>query len=448
MTDLQLMKRDYTCWQIADDTSKYGQNASAQNVAELKALLKHTLLFNVFHQKLVVSDSHLLNNDSLRLLVRNDECVRELIQSDMLGVAVRANNSNQPVDLNDLVEQFKEGKKYRFSPKLGSGDELDFVSKGVGVVPYKLKELAANFEKESLAIFRGAIAKNTLTPKVADKVHNLAQAEKQKCEKEGLVFGLGFFHDVLPAELDAKLKGKHYKTIMELASAPYQTGMSRVLSADPIYAKEHARAFEILRGHQRKTVFRADEFRFKGKLGLAAFTKGIELLTAQDIVNLLDSNEAAALANARNVVSGSDSSVQDLYETLSEYVYRIEECIVDRHSDLRQSSAKGEVKSVGLSVQEWILLTGKSIELASLKFGILGAPSYLLTKLVMDKLEKSKRELQTEAAMKKAMRVNKEKDELQSKFQLEGNEKIDDFKVKQFTTEEENFDEIETIYNA
>lgn len=438
-------KRELTCWLLADNTRTICKEPTLSNRQEMKALLKHTLLFNVFQQRLVLSDSQTINNPTLRLLFRDDDDVRTLLQeSQMFGVAARLNQSGHPLHLGELVAEQKLNGKYMFHEgNLGTGDELEFVWDSTLIVPYDLPTIGRRFETEAVRIFDTPQAHGKLGKTVSKRIYDFARKEREWLNKEGTNLGLMYFYDTLKHKLGDKLWEKHRDGIYQLAQAPYQTGLPAILNADPIYAAEHARSFELVRGVRQSRAYDLRRFEFDGRLGLAAYAKGIELLKPDDIFDLIDSPEATAFAAARDAAEATEKASRQLAKALREYVYLIEDCIIRRHNDLKQESAEGIKHEVQVSFEDYardgrIAVSGTDIAKVvnygitylGLFVGWAGFLSAFLGQTVFDRLadQEIQRLLREERA--KAAEQNEKKDSLRAEFDKAEERKLR-FELKQ-----------------
>lgn len=454
--------RDHACWLLADNRLSPGRDASDKNQRLFKSLLKHTLLFNVFRQTLVLSDSQVINNASFRLLLRRDEEFKRLmIQSQMVKIAIRTNESGRVESFCKLKDAFTSAGKYFFPqdrhPRLdGEEDELETLEKCPSIA-YDLGQISDRYERTVLAVLHSQAASERLPKSVLDAVKMAAAIECTRIrQKSGVNARLGwiFFHQDLENYLNSGDWQKHKPTINDLAQAPFHSGLPSVLQADPIYAKDHARGFEILRGvRKRKSLREPIRLEFNGRLGLAEYQEGLNLLDSSDIFDLVDSDEAQAYAEARRCIENTDESLTTAIIALREYALKIEDRIIGKCHELKIRPNRHSRKVIDASVLEFFQTGLKVVELASLKFDWLGVGKMMLDRLVLDRLfERNQQTINRNRQTEEAER-NEARRALGNQWETGANTKIEQEVIIQApdlpgTVAAPRDEEIETFYTS
>jgi hypothetical protein len=342
--------RSLAFWLLADDTLRDALDTSQRGLERMKARLLHTLVFNVFEQKLAISDTALIDNNCLRMLLRTDETTQRLFADQMIIMAARADQGGVARDLEDIeAEHIRAGRcKFKFE-QFGRGRELSFVSQCSTSVPFRLGELADNYTKEVLRLLGSPVGAQLLTKPVAEHVYHLGRERKENTGQLNWHFFFSEVEQFLTPEDWHLYKSK----INDIAQTPYHTGLPTLLRADPIYAEEHAVSFELVRGSRQQYVVDQCDYDFAGRLGLAAFEQGILKLSADDVNILLDSEEARHMVQSRDAFDATDTAKQELVAALQQYVYRVEEQIIRADRALLGQSADGSQRTINVGVEEF-----------------------------------------------------------------------------------------------
>lgn len=418
-------------WLLGDATLPSSRDAT--KLEQFKAYLKHTLVFNVFRQQLLLSDSICLNNLNLRRSIRDDPSIRQLVQDQIFAVAVRAPNDerpNEPRDLVDLVEEFIKDKKHGVAfaeNEYRNTFELELLRDNARIVPYSERMLARQYITQVLDLFDGRVGRHYLGDELSHHIVIYAREELQNTGKLGWIF----FHQKLQEKLRRAIWDANREIIDMIASAPYHPGLPTLIDADPIYAKRHSKAFEITRGHMVNEELSNRVFRFSSRLGLVAYAKGISLLSRTAILDLLDTDEAAAVADARTKLDGSDDSASALELAMEQYQYVIDEKIVFENRDLTLESVDGSDREVGLSFSEWLDLAGMAKDLVSICLLVPGAVDFFLTMLFIDPVKQKVFHLkdQVDEAIRRererAARLASQTESLRTEFDRDAPEKIE-----------------------
>ena len=441
-------KRDLVCWLLADNTLPEWKLANEESLIRMRSLLKHTFIFNVFDQNLVVSDAQVLNNNTLRILMRTDEDIQQYINFQMLNVAVRSENNQPPLHFKQLIEQFKAYGKYLFDAKrLEEGDELDFIWNNAKIIPFDIKALATRYADETIATLSAPLTSQTVPEQLLKRVVELANKERIRLNAEEKELGWIFFYQDLAEQIDQQDWILYGPEIDKLATARYQTNLPQFLTADAIYSKKHASAFETVRGVRQNKTMQESRFQFKGKLGLAAYERGINLLQFDDIINLLDSDEAEEFAITRSQIDTSDQASKALSDALANYVYAIERMILEKDSGFKTKSVDGNEREIGITFERFAKGTNKFADFLGIFFIPISVASNILNRIVFDRYFDRKEQGRLNKERKNTARHMQQRDVLRAELDEDKSNQIDVYSIipKETNTEAEQ-NEIEVFY--
>ncbi len=438
-------KKDLVCWLLADNTLPEWKLANEKSLIRMRSLLKHTFIFNVFDQKLVISDAQILNNNTLRILMRTDEDIQQFINFQMLNVAVRTKDQT-PYHFKQLIEEFKDYGKYLFDTnRLEEGDELDFIWCNSKIIPFDVKALATRYADETIATLSAPTQR--VPEHLLKRVIALANKERIRLNAKEQELGWIFFHQDLAKQIDPQDWTLYGPEIDKLATARYQTNLPQFLSADAIYSKKHASAFEMVRGRRQNKTMQESRFQFRGKLGLAAYERGINLLQFDDIINLLDSDEAEEFAITRTQIDTSDESSKALSEALANYVYAIERKILEKNSELKTESIDGNERIIGITFEQFTKVGNELADFLGIFFTPVSVASNILNRIILDRYYEQKEEDRIKKERKDAAQHMQQRDVLRVELDEENINQIDAYSIipKKNNTEADQ-NEIEVFY--
>jgi hypothetical protein len=244
----------------------------------------------------------------------------------------------------------------------------------------------------------------------------LARKERKRLQNEGKDIGRIYFYQELERKLKSDEWAQYQQQIREFSTAHYQTNLPQYLDADPVYAVQHARAFEIVRGERSRKCLIERRFDFHGRLGIAAFHQGMDLLSFDDILDLLDSEEADEFAQARDEMDTSDESIDRLQRALSLYVVEIEKRIFARFPGLGQESTEGSTRRCEITFEEWIRAGNMVADFCGIFWTAVSVGSNFLNRMILDRyFEKQTRDRQRRIREEAALHMQK-RDELRALF--------------------------------
>jgi hypothetical protein len=312
-------------WLLADNSVDLGTNLD--RTGTFVAFLKHSLLF---HERLLLSDSLVVNTPNLRRAMQVDPDLREYVTKGCLVIARRKQErSDALVELIELRESFLPKKSMNGSfdrePALFLADEdLLQLQRFASSVPYELSQVSGYYTT-SIEELLGD--RRFLDPLGGD-ADKICEAIVQRIDKHGYVDQTFFkpgLPESLPTILGEAVWNRHSTTINDFEGAYYRNAIPATVGADVVFSHEHARQRAILRhlGTQRAGSIRIDLSREAKSLYEAA----LSTLTAAKLAHLRESDEFAEFQrNLRKLQSIQvmddprlDLAVQEIYVALDEY---------------------------------------------------------------------------------------------------------------------------------
>lgn len=232
-------------WLLADDRLSLGSDR--RNEDQMRACLKHTLLF---HPYIVISDSYAIKNYNFRSLIKKDDQVRKIIESQMVIVACRT-SSDRRQSLHTVRDRtpLGEGPPEFTSEEYRSNLELDFLEAHAPKFKYDLAKVGMFYTQSTRDLFAGPRALAALDHN-DNALRILNEVIAELSQGDGLL-RLAQFHygtgDV--AKAFSARSGLDWAPIepavKRLARAHYVTALPTLLETDAVYARAHEEAFEL-----------------------------------------------------------------------------------------------------------------------------------------------------------------------------------------------------------
>ena len=344
---------------IADDSIPLASDY--KNRLKLIAHLKHALLFQ---KKIILTDTQIINNQNFRLALKQDKKLIELFNHGNLTIARRdfadfpiLNKGEKPITISqprieDIIESFLARNKFNWkNPKLDSEklhqlyldvSELNALSKVSENKYYNLREINNIYTEDVLKIFQSENSLKLIGVKlsniIAEQLLEEREYHKTEFNKEGGV-GINFFTNKLPEffrkhNLVGEWTSK-YKSIIDLARAPYITAFPKAFNANPIYGQMHKHNIDLVRSI-KYNLEQVQEIR-DYKSYLLNFEEGVLRLSPSDIFKLRESEENKNYHNSINKFDGSEGSLNEVLFALHEYKILIDERILNQFQDLKET---------------------------------------------------------------------------------------------------------------
>ncbi len=361
-------------WLLCDDRLALGR--LVENSHLFVAHLKHSLLF---HPQLAISDSYAVNNYNFRRSLKADSEVRQLVRDQMIWIASRVTH-----DRRMTLHEFRDSMKPEsVPPEFGAleyrrNEELDLLEASAPKSAYSLQEVANRYGSTVSGVFaspiaEGAIANLRLFEEINKIIGELATESPERIK-------LSYFYYDREENLAGAVRSRvpevdwqdYESKIRELAQVPYITSLPSVLGIPPIYAKDHAQAFNIIAGRSNNSD-RLIRFPFSSRFGLQSFAKGLALLSRDSIHRLLDSDEGREVH--RLLQQDDKQGLTDpraVCAALFAYQERIEDEIVRSHWGLCGESMDGSEKQFLASLEQCTNTGGTAHTFISLMFSSLG----------------------------------------------------------------------------
>jgi hypothetical protein len=428
-------------WLLSDDRLDLCRVRA--NLGLFKAHFKHSVLFN---PQLAVPDSYIVNNYNFRSALRHDDTIRGLVQDQVLRVLTRAPDQGARKTLVEIRNEMPKEKVPReFSQEeYHSNEDLGFVDTVAARDVYQLSDVSRRYAVKTIEVLRSKKAGRALGADVAAAVAKHAQeaagldAELQVQDSDRVEkFGRAYFYYELPQIFKAAT-GREWQDyearIQDFANAPYLTALPAALDLEPIYAPQHEGAFKLIRGESVANQLEQHEFRFSTSLGLHSFVKGMELLTRDDVLALLDSDEAERFQRAIGDRGPNGLDLRELRVALQQYQERIEDHIVRAFHGLTAESSDGREKQFRITFDDVFDSASDSVTYLSVGLASMIAPPAALglvfvrpaKNLVRKVTGAAKRERETQVSQELAEATRREqRDDVLSQFMKDNGERID-----------------------
>lgn len=320
-------------WLLSDDRLDLCKDP--KNINLFRAHFKHAVLFN---PDLIVPDSYIINNLNFRRSIRDDETFRDLMSDQVLKVATRKDEAGN-YSLRKIRDGMIEGKKPdEFSMEEYCSDlELSLVDTSVQFLPFSIEDIASRYTERTFEIFLPENSGKILGDHaVCDQLNNMVVEEVERSGK----LEYAFFYYKAKDYLSSSDWEKYRNIILDMAQANYLNNLPDLLGASPVYAKDHSGAFSIIKGGIEERLLHERSYEYTTKLSLASFVEGLSILNRDQILYLLDTDEAKNMLNLVNNPKNTDGYLVDLQNSLMLYQLKIEDKIIQSYPELRLYSTK------------------------------------------------------------------------------------------------------------
>jgi hypothetical protein len=318
-------------WLLADNSVDLGSNLD--RTGTFVAFLKHSLLF---HERLLLSDSLVVNTPNFRRAIQADPALREYMTKDCLVIARRKQErSEEFVELIALRESFlpKKSMNGGFDPEptlFLADEDLLQLQRFASPVPYELSQVSGYYT----ASLKELLGDRRFLDPLGVDADTVCEAILQRIDKHGYV-DQTFFKPGLPESLPTivgeTIWNRHSTTVHDFETAYYSNAIPATVGADVVFSHEHARQREILRhlGTEKPGSVRIDLSREAKSLYEAA----LSAMTAARLARLRESDEfkefQKTLKKLRSIQVIDDPeldlAVQEIYVALDEYHRRIDD---------------------------------------------------------------------------------------------------------------------------
>lgn len=353
---------------LADDNCRYSRQS------KLYEAFRAHIVFNIIaNGTITLSDNQLMSSPNLRLLIRQDSVIRELVKERRIVLAVREHGDTGIMPLADVFEAFRlEGKLPKGFKRIGDSPEIAFLEQHGEKRPWNFASVRSNFTDTSKSIIFAQLRNEQLTEADIASVQELIAAEQ---ERDGGGLGREFLQRRLPAAMGQYgilTQPKAKRLLTTCTDAVYLSNLPKTIGLNPIYAEEHQASFRLMRGHDFKFEPFGDDVDLKARLNAEHFTHGLNQLDLDDI-NAIQRTDAF---RSFGRLSQSDNPVGDfdqMFLAYGELNRVIEDRIVDRFRPLMRNSPIPEPRwmrrQCGVAVSQGSTIVMDVLSIASfLKF--------------------------------------------------------------------------------
>ena len=290
-----------------------------------RALLTYNILFN---GSLIISDSDLINNASLRDLIRTgDSFSTGLFQAGLAEIA-RRTSDGAPASLGETsmtIARRPGGLLAGIAP--GGAPELDWIERNATFLDYDLGSAAPRYQTEVLRILNN---RSTLRQLLPDGVITAIIEICEQTIAEGGTLSWSLFtleSDIWPA-IQARIGGENLRAmygtkVFEIARGPYSTFLPETLGVGATYSSEDRTGVDLWRGHYGLSARELDRKTIKvPATDLADTISGLSRLSV-DLIQRLRQSSARLAYDER--CKNYDLESGDLTELLRAFLtYRAE----------------------------------------------------------------------------------------------------------------------------
>lgn len=325
-------------WMLADTEVPLAWDNT--RIDTFASYFKHALLFN---EKLMLSDAQAVNCMNFRRLVTQDNDFRQLLDKDILSVAVRApETAPQGHRLTTVRDAFvKEGKQRTdIDSEFINNTDLDLINEKCDVKLYNYEQLRDNYTQGVLQVFNLPHVVEKIGHDGHSRIIDLLQSETKRNNGLGRIFlqdGLG---KILRREGHEQLWQQHQPLINKLSDAPYVTGIPMVMEAAPVYSPVHQDAFDLITGHsgqQEEQLERGKILDLQTGLRLSTYEHALAKLSVEDVFYLRSTKEFRTYQKLSQSVVTTEKQLDDVIDALGDYQRLIDHIIIRRHLGKQQS---------------------------------------------------------------------------------------------------------------
>ncbi|MBY6185153.1 hypothetical protein KUV89_00665 [Marinobacter hydrocarbonoclasticus] len=342
-----------------------------------KAHFKHALLFN---ESLMISDAQAVNCVNLRELINTDNDFKQLMNPNLLSIAVRDPSGESKCHrLTQVRDAFQaESKQNMSDDKFRNDTDLDFLNESCDIIPYTYSSLRENYTNSIIDIFSGEKAREKFGQDTQSILIERLLIESERDNGLGRVFLHKNF------ELDLNKSGRHdiweryREDIIKLSDAPYVTGISKVLSTNPIYSPLHKESFELAYPKPSQIVEKSRAVEISTDLNLSSYETALSKLRSDDIIFLRESYEFRQYQKLINSGISNEGNLDNTLDALIAYQDLIDQYIIKRHlgvktskqfkgkrfiEPMRKVAQEGSVFALGLALTD--TLSGGALSIAN-----------------------------------------------------------------------------------
>lgn len=318
----------------------------------LRENFKAHVIFSVLTDgSLTFSDNQMMSAPNLRLLLRNDGVIREMMKLQHLTLTVREDASRGILPLREIFEAFdREGNLLDGFRMSDPSAEIDFAEQYSLKIPWTYDAVRTAFTTNSKAMVFEQARKILPDPAYA-WLEEIVLEEEQR--DNGL--SRAFFQLRLPgrlAEQGLLPEDRARDFLRACTDAVYLSNLPRTIALNPIYAQEHRSSFQLLRGGEYKFETYGEEIDLRNRLSAEHFIAGLNSLDVGDIAYV---HESDAYKAYRRCSENDDplASFDNLFVAYAELNRLIEDRIITNHRHLMRHSTLPEPRKMRRQYGTW-----------------------------------------------------------------------------------------------
>lgn len=311
------------------------ENCSFSRTPALQPNFRAHLMFNVLtNGAITLSDNQAMSSPHVRLLMRRDGVMKEMLKESFINLAVRENAESGLTPLDEVFDMFLREKKLpRGFTKLAESPEIAFMQEHGTKIGWSYSAVRTRFTNDCKDIIFDQLGRQNLPENQIDAVKDII-AHKQDSEDGGL--GRNFLRDQLPnvlAEHGILKRAKAKKLLSTWTDAVYLSNLPKTIGLNPIYAEEHSESFQILRGRPHEFRQFEDDYDLRPRLHASHFIQGLNQLDIDDIYKIQQTPAYKAFSRLSQS-DGAFALLEELHVVYGELNMIIEDHIIDRFRNL------------------------------------------------------------------------------------------------------------------
>ena len=317
---------------LADDNCAYSKRK------KLYDNFRAHIIFNIItNGGITFSDNQVMSSPNLRLLIRQDSVIRELLKQRYITIAVRRVPTEGILPFATTFGAFlAEGKVPRGFKKLENSPEIAFMERHAERIPWSFDEVRRTFTDNCKKMIFEQLGRR-LPETHLEALREIIAGEELR---DGGGLGRAFLQNRLPSVLGRYdiLPEAEAKTLMRTyTDAIYLSNLPKTMGLNPIYAEEHEESFRLMRGYDYRLEPFGDELDLKPRLDARHFTHGLNQLDIDDISKIQQTDTFRSF----QILSATEDPLADF--NMMSVVYCelnrvIEDHIIDRFRPLMRGS--------------------------------------------------------------------------------------------------------------
>ncbi len=332
---------------LADENSRFSK------APELKSAFRAHVVFNILTQGgLTFSDNQVMSSPNLRILLRGDGVIRQLVKENQILVAVRDPDGIGPKPLDQVFEDFRvEGKIPVGLEQIGDSPEITFMETECSKIGWDYTSVRNTFTVDCERVVLEQ-ARSSWGDTDYDFLESAIREEAATNSGLGRIFLQVHLPEMLEKER-IMAKEKAFAFLTRCTDAVYLSNLPKTIGLSPIYADEHRESFQLLRGGNYQLKDFGDPVDLKPRLNHEHFTHGLNELDIDDI-NAIQATRTYRDYRRFSEARGSVEDFEALFVLYKELNREIEDRIIQRFRSLLIHSPAPDPRKLQRQYGSWV----------------------------------------------------------------------------------------------